>query len=170
MNSDPKIRTSFLFASQGIGGAEQSMARLMEILHPHRAICHVMLIGTQNPPFYKLLDALGVSCTHISLCGWFTLGRTLRAHKANIAYLFGNLRVIPWAWVARLSRVPVIIAAERSIPTGRLKIIGRCIDRYFVDGYICKSKVAQAKYASRVARLTAIFYQDVLCCERKEWR
>lgn len=143
MQDKTKINICFLFASTGIGGAERSMSRLMEMMHPDRALCHVVFVGTQNEAFCGLLDTLGISFTHVRTYDWIKLAHAFREHQTDVAYLFGNLRIIPWAWIARLSRVPVIVAAERSIPVSRLKIYGRWLEHHFIDGYICNSEKAR---------------------------
>ncbi|MFW6116157.1 MAG: glycosyltransferase family 4 protein [bacterium] len=119
------------------------MARLMEMVHPDEAWCHVIFLGARNTAFCQLLGSLGVGYTTIPCCHWLELARTLRQRRINVAYLFGNLRIIPWAWAAHLSRVPVVVAGERNVPTGHLKRLGRRLDRHFVNGYICNSERAR---------------------------
>lgn len=143
MKAESKLHISFLFASGGIGGAERSMSRLMEIIHPDKAICHVIFVGAQNKSFCEVLDTIGVGYYHVPAYSWVKLMRLFRQLETDVAYLFGNWRIIPWALAARFSHVPVIVVAERNVPVGRARLLGRQIDRYFVDGYICNSKAAQ---------------------------
>jgi glycosyltransferase involved in cell wall biosynthesis len=68
--------------------------------------------------------------------------RAFREYKTDIAYLFGQVRVIPWALIARYAGAPLIIGAERGSATRRANRFGRLVDRFFIDGYIANSSHA----------------------------
>ncbi len=149
-NDNNPIRVSFIFASYGIGGAEKSMLRLMQAAHPHILSCSVVLSGTANLDFVEALKPLSIPVWRVGHVNVIALAQHFRTQHTEVAYLFGQLRSLPWTLAARLAGVPVVIGAERAALDRRMDIIGRKLDRFVIDHYISNSQKAAHDLIERV--------------------
>lgn len=130
---------TLVFASQGMGGAETSLARLARFAHPGRMRASVVLMGA-DPEVARAFEGVPVRTLRGGdLPGLF---RAFREARTHVAYLFGQIRVIPWALVARRAGVPLVVGAERGSATRLANRLGRLVDRCFLDGYIANSAPA----------------------------
>lgn len=137
MSDIPSV--TLVFASQGMGGAETSLARLARFAHPARLRVSVVLMGA-DPSVARAFGDIPVRRLGAGdLAGLF---RAFREARTEIAYLFGQVRVIPWALVARRAGVPLVVGAERGSATRLANRLGRLVDRFFIDGYIANSAPA----------------------------
>lgn len=144
------IRVSFVFASHGIGGAEQSMLRLMRATHPHTLKCEAIFSGADNPDFAAKLNEIGVPLRRVTRFDVFNLARCFRSFQTDVAYLFGQIRSWPWILAARLAGVPVVIGAERCTLDRLVDLIGRKLDHYVIDHYISNSHQAARDLIERI--------------------
>jgi len=130
---------TLVFASQGMGGAETSLARLARFAHPGRMRVSVVLMGA-DPSVARAFEGMPVRILRGGdLPGLF---HAFREARTRVAYLFGQIRVIPWALVARRAGVPLVVGAERGSATRLANRLGRLVDRCFLDGYIANSAPA----------------------------
>lgn len=137
MRNPPSV--TLVFASRGMGGAETSLSRLARFAHPARLRVSVALMGAD--------DAVATAFAGLPverLAPWDLpgLGRFFLRSRTDVAYLFGQIRVIPWALVARRAGVPLVVGAERGSATRLANRVGRLLDRFFIDGYIANSAPA----------------------------
>ena len=141
MEIPPKpLRILFLFSGIGLGGAEQSMFRMIRAACPKDFECIVVarrdaavasLARQAKVPFHALAQQ--------DLRGYV---RIFRQTKPDIVYLFGRIRTILWAIAAKIARVPCIVAAERSSAKAPTDAIARFLDRWLVDAYVANSQMA----------------------------
>lgn len=137
MNDIPSV--TLVFASGGMGGAEISLSRLVRFSHPDRIRFSVVLMGADS----TVANAFaGVPLTQLGRYNLPGLIGFLRAQHTEVAYLFGQIRTVPWALAARYAGVPLIVGAERGSATRWINRIGRLLDRLFIDGYITNSSAA----------------------------
>jgi glycosyltransferase involved in cell wall biosynthesis len=137
MNDVPSV--TLVFASQGVGGAETSLSRLAKFAHPSRMRVSAVLMGA-DPSVARAFESVPVrQLAAVDLSGLF---RAFREARTEVAYLFGQVRVIPWALVARRAGVPLVVGAERGSATRLANRLGRLVDRFFIDGYIANSAPA----------------------------
>lgn len=134
-------RVCFVFASPGYGGSERSMTRLMEVVHPDKIYCSVILTATHNPTFQKYLEELDIPYQVISTWDLLKFREFLRVQNVEILYCFGLKRVV-WSIIARLAGVKVIIGAERGALPRRADLWIRRIDKFFLHAYISNSQWA----------------------------
>ena len=118
------------------------MLRLMEHAHPHPLECGVILAGTDNPEFTEVLKATAIPIRRVGRFDVIGLAQCFRDFRSDVAYLFGQVRTLPWTFAARLAGVSVAIGAERSAVSRKVDKLGRRIDRYLLDAIICNSKHA----------------------------
>lgn len=137
-----QLSVCFVFASGGIGGAERSMLRLMQCVHPKRLNCRVLLMTKENAEFEDSLSSLGIPFQRNGRVGVLALWKSLRTDTPDIVYLFGNIRTLLWAIIARLAGIKTIIIAERSIPASWITRFGRRTERFVVDAFISNSEAA----------------------------
>jgi hypothetical protein len=107
------LRVAFAFAARAIGGAERSMLRLIEQTHPQRLDCRVIVLAPENAELRQATGVLGVPYHGLGPADLGGLLRLLRRHRPDVLYVFGRVRTIPWALVARLAGVRCLVAAER---------------------------------------------------------
>ena len=137
MNLVPSV--TLVFASAGMGGAETSLSRLVRFSHPKHIRFSVALMGAD--PSVATAFA-GVPLTQLGRHDLPGLVCFLRAQHTEVAYLFGQIRTLPWALAAHHAGVPLIVGAERGSATRWINRIGRLLDRLFIDGYIANSAAA----------------------------
>lgn len=134
MMSAPRV--TLVFASKGMGGAETSLSRLAQFAHPKEINFSVVLMGADD----AVRSAFkGIPTRILAEQDYLGLFRSFLENRTQIAYLFGQVRVIPWALAARHAGVPLIIGAERGSATRRANRVSRLFDRFFIDGYIANS-------------------------------
>lgn len=136
------LRVTFVFASVGIGGAERSMLRMMQAAHPHTLNCQVIFVGDENPEFKMALSASQIPFYSIKRFDVSELVRQFKGFGTDVAYLFGQIRSLPWILAARLAKVGMVVGAERSAVVRRIDRVGRFIDRWLLDDFICNSQRA----------------------------
>ena len=137
MSSIPSV--TLVFASRGMGGAETSLSRLARFAHPAQMRISVALMGADP----SVGDAFrGIPLTQLPPWDFASLARFFSESRTDVAYLFGQIRVIPWALAARYAGVPLIVGAERGSATRLANRAGRLLDRFFIDGYIANSAPA----------------------------
>lgn len=133
-------RVCFIFAANGIGGAESSMLRLMRYAHPQQLECSVILTGQPDSKLAQAVAQLPVCCYSVKPLDWSGLSALLRQIQPDVAYLFGQIRTLGWAWAARRAGVPLLVGAERGSGTRWINRLGRRLDKHVLDGYITNSR------------------------------
>lgn len=136
----PVRRVCFIFAANGIGGAESSMLRLMRYAHPTQLECSVILTGQPDSKLAQAVAQLPVCCYALKPLDWTGLAALLRQIQPDVVYLFGQIRTLGWAWAARRAGVPVLVGAERGSGTRWINRLGRRLDKHVLDGYITNSQ------------------------------
>jgi len=136
------IRVCFVFRSIGIGGAERSMLRLMQQVHPDTLECHVVFYQTENRHFAELLTRANIPVHQIGFGGLTHLYRTFRHLQPDVVYLFSRVFSGPWGVIAKLARVPVVIGAIRGSVDTLLDRVSQRLSRRFLDAYIANSQAA----------------------------
>lgn len=136
------MRVCFVFASPGIGGAERSMARLMQVAHGQEMQCSVILAGPPNPELIALIEPLGIPWQRVGKWAITDLTRAFREYQPDVAYLFGQIRTLWWNLAARRAGVPILIGAERGSGTRWINRWGRRLDHFLLDAYITNSTSA----------------------------
>lgn len=134
------MKICFLFAGQGIGGAERSMVRLMAQAHPHPLRCSVILANGDNPALREMLKPLSIPVRVVGPMQLRQLQHIIRADKPDVVYMFGQIRPIPWAIAARRAGVRATVGAERGSGTRRINQIGRRLDKHWLQAYITNSQ------------------------------
>jgi glycosyltransferase involved in cell wall biosynthesis len=146
------LRVDFVFASRGIGGAERSMLRLMRDAHPERLDCRVVVPAPENADLRAAVGAAGVPYHALPAWDLRALSRILHARPADVVYVFGRFRTIPWALVARRAGARCVVAAERSAANRGSDGWARRLDRRVVDGYVANSQAGAARVRAVVGR------------------
>lgn len=126
------------------------MLRLMQAAHPHALDCEVIFTGAENAEMTSALQALPITIRRVGSVSVLALKRALQAFRPDVAYLFGQLRTLPWTLAARLAGVPVVVGAERSTISRPVDVIGRQLDRFVIDSYVCNSRRAACDLVERV--------------------
>lgn len=135
----PVPSVTLVFASGGMGGAETSLSRLVRFAHPSRIRFSVVLMGADPAVAAAFAGVPLASLGRHDLPG---LVAFLRKQRTEVAYLFGQIRTVPWALAARHAGVPLVVGAERGSATRWINRVGRLLDRPFIDGYIANSAAA----------------------------
>jgi glycosyltransferase involved in cell wall biosynthesis len=151
-----RLKVYFLFASAGLGGAERSMLRLMSFAHPRLFDCSLVLCGSRNPPFSEAAHALGIPVLHAGVFGGQRLYRALLKDRPDVVYVFGTFRTLPWAMVARMARIPLILGSERACGGRPRDRLARLMERPLFDGYVANSKYS-ANAMSRYMNCERVF-------------
>ncbi|HET9315716.1 MAG TPA: glycosyltransferase, partial [Vicinamibacteria bacterium] len=136
------LRVAFVFAARAIGGAERSMLRLMEQVHPDRLDCRVIVMAPENPELRQATGVLGVPYHGLAAVDMPGLLVLLRRHRPDVLYVFGRLRTVGWTLTARLAGVRCVVAAERSAANRRSDRVARALDGFLVQAYVANSDFA----------------------------
>jgi glycosyltransferase involved in cell wall biosynthesis len=126
----------------GVGGAEQSMLRLMRQVDPDILECHVIFYRTENRHFAELLTGANIPIHRVGSGGLVHLYRTFRHLQPDVVYLFSRVFSAPWGVMAKLAKVPVVIGAIRRSVDTLLDRVSQRLSKRFLDAYIANSQAA----------------------------
>lgn len=134
------LRVCILISGRGIGGAERSMLRLIEFAHPEQLEFTVVFCNGVNPDMEHVLQQLSVYYTVLSPFAWKELRSIISQIQPDVVYMFGQVRTLAWALIAASAGVRAIVGAERGSGTRLINLIGRRLDKWFIDAYITNTQ------------------------------
>lgn len=133
------------------------MLRLMSVAHNSSMNCSVIIMSRKNPELEQSLSLIGIPYKAIREWEFMELYHWFKRQMPDVVYFFGRIRTIIWSLVANIADINVIIGAERSAADQLIDQFGRFIDQFFLDAYICNSKVAER----RLLRLTGLTQKPI---------
>jgi glycosyltransferase involved in cell wall biosynthesis len=123
-----------------MGGAERSVLRLVQAVHPIRLECQIIIFKNHIDDFEKQLEQVGVSCYFADSMACFY--RIIMEIQPDICYLFSRFYSIPWGIIAKYAQVPAVFIAERGSGDTPIDWLSHLFARLVADGFIANSKAA----------------------------